>query len=88
MAAYTSCNLHRAIALLLTAKPCFNDDWEFVKDVDSALVFNNNVDWEKISLPHTAQIEPLVIKDRQWMGNCFYRKEFSVDSSFKASILL
>lgn len=80
---YTSCNTPSGNSTVVNRETLFNDDWEFVKDVDSTLVFNNNVDWEKISLPHTAQIEPLVIKDRQWMGDCFYKKEFTVDSSLQ-----
>lgn len=61
----------------------FNKDWEFVKDVNVPVdeLMNHNdqdVSWEKVSLPHTANIEPLVIKGNQWQGTCVYRKYFSL----------
>ena len=62
----------------------FNSDWEFVKDVNDSQVFNAVVlQWKPVSLPHTANIEPLVIKERQWMGTCFYRKTFTIPASMK-----
>ena len=44
-------------------KQLFNNNWEFVKGIDTVfsndlLVKNSQVKWEKISLPHTANIEP------------------------------
>jgi beta-galactosidase len=61
----------------------FNDNWEFVKDLDikiDASLFSkgNKQKWQKVDLPHTAQIEPLVIKGNQWQGICYYRKFFSL----------
>ncbi|TCO07202.1 glycoside hydrolase family 2 TIM barrel-domain containing protein [Natronoflexus pectinivorans] len=56
----------------------FNDGWEFVKDVEEEDVWQNRVEWEIVNLPHTANIEPLVIKGRQWMGTSYYRKRFIV----------
>ncbi len=35
--------------------------------------------WTEVALPHTAFLEPLIIKD-PWQGICFYRKDFSLDS--------
>ena len=62
----------------------FNHGWEFVKDVDEDAVFSGeNLKWQQISLPHTANLEPLVIKDRQWQGTAFYRKTFYVPAELE-----
>jgi len=55
----------------------FNDNWEFILSADSSEVFNpgSNLAWEKVSLPHTPRIEPLIVND-QWQGICWYRKDF------------
>jgi beta-galactosidase len=69
-------------------KQSFNSNWEFVKGIDTVfsdklLTKNSDVKWEKISLPHTANIEPVEKVAQQWQGICFYRKFFSVPSSYK-----
>jgi beta-galactosidase len=61
----------------------FNEGWEFVKEIDSVFVGqligkSIEVQWENISLPHTANIEPTQKVKQQWQGTCFYRKEFSI----------
>ena len=66
----------------------FNDSWEFVKGIDSVfkaqlLEKENNIKWEKISLPHTANIEPIKKVNQQWQGTCFYRKYFFVPETEK-----
>ena len=67
----------------------FNYDWKFTKitgttTADKDLVQANFDDsnWEKVSLPHTANIEPLVVNN-QWQGICWYRKSFDVEASAK-----
>ncbi|MEO6329709.1 MAG: glycoside hydrolase family 2 TIM barrel-domain containing protein [Ginsengibacter sp.] len=69
-------------------KKLFNYDWEFVKDIDTVfsndlVVKNSRLKWEKISLPHTANIEPIEKVAQQWQGICFYRKFFSLPVSEK-----
>jgi beta-galactosidase len=66
----------------------FNDSWEFIKGIDSANTVklasgSNEEKWEKISLPHTANIEPIQKIAQQWQGTCFYRKSFSVSPANK-----
>jgi beta-galactosidase len=62
----------------------FNHGWEFVKDVEDDAVFSGeNLQWQQISLPHTAHVEPLVIEDRQWQGTAYYRKSFFVPELLK-----
>ena len=63
----------------------FNDDWEFVRDVDTIITANlfqsgdaGGPDWQTVSLPHTAFVEPLVITGDQWQGYAFYRKFFTL----------
>jgi beta-galactosidase len=65
----------------------FNSDWQFQKNPDTAIrgiLFQNASvpsGWERISLPHTANIEPVVKTQQQWQSNCFYRKFFSLSEA-------
>jgi beta-galactosidase len=51
----------------------FGTGWEFSRDTLSG--------WERINLPHTARVEPLVVTD-QWQGICWYRKSFVAPDPF------
>jgi len=55
----------------------FNEGWEFTLSADSSAAFNaeSGLLWEKVRLPHTPVIEPLVVNN-QWQGICWYRKDF------------
>lgn len=58
----------------LETKTDFNKNWQFVKDADTTIsesLFDKMSDaysWDNVRLPHTANIEPLVISDQQWQG--------------------
>jgi len=61
----------------------FNEDWSFAKDlpdIDYSLPASDISQFVPVTLPHTANIEPLVVNN-QWMGTCWYRKTFSVKAS-------
>lgn len=49
-----------------TQKIDIASNWEFTQDSSAGI-------WQKISLPHTAQVEPLVVND-QFQGDVWYRK--------------
>ncbi|TXG39101.1 glycoside hydrolase family 2 TIM barrel-domain containing protein [Seonamhaeicola maritimus] len=66
-----------------------NDEWKFklleendAVESDYHLADFNDADWDPICLPHTANLEPLVVNN-QWQGICWYRKELKVPASFK-----
>ncbi|PRY10006.1 beta-galactosidase [Pontibacter ummariensis] len=68
----------------------FNDDWEFVKDIDTTNAglrlsdkSQDQTQWEQVTLPHTARIEPIEKTEQQWQGDAFYRKTFQVPASDK-----
>ena len=65
----------------------FNNDWEFQKNPDTAIRpdyfrrAGGTLTWNKISLPHTANLEPVVKTQQQWQGNSFYRKFFKLTTA-------
>ncbi len=64
----------------------FNDSWEFVKGLDSVFTARlsdkkSDVQWEEVSLPHTANLEPIQKVNQQWQGTCFYRKYFFISEN-------
>ncbi|MDO5980800.1 glycoside hydrolase family 2 protein [Flavivirga spongiicola] len=66
----------------------FNQDWEFTKQktiVDTKFYTSqiDSIKWQNVSLPHTANIEPLIITEQQWQGNCWYRKTFKIQPENK-----
>ncbi|WP_051238735.1 glycoside hydrolase family 2 protein [Gaetbulibacter saemankumensis] len=66
----------------------FNQNWKFKKTTSTSntKLYTNAIDdsgWEDVSLPHTANIEPLVIVEQQWQGTCWYRKTFKLDPEYQ-----
>jgi beta-galactosidase len=65
----------------------FNDDWLFLKQ--DTIVPEENIPsapddkWEKVTIPHTAAIEPSVVTGKQWTGLCWYKKIFKADRKFR-----
>jgi beta-galactosidase len=57
------------------SKVNFGFDWEFKREEKQA------TNWEKITIPHTAKIEPLVVNN-QFQGTSWYQKKFKV-ANFK-----
>lgn len=68
----------------------FNQDWRFVRSdqlvntKDNKPFQTNFADhnWQQVSLPHTTNLEPLVVNN-QWQGISWYRKTFDVPASAK-----
>ena len=60
----------------------FNAGWSFFRGENpgSERVAFNAAEWQPVSLPHTANIEPLVVND-QWQGICWYRKSFTLPAN-------
>jgi len=42
--------------------------------------------WEKVCLPHTSYVEPLIVV-KQWEGVSYYRKTFDIDRSLKGKCI-
>ncbi len=65
----------------------FNDGWQFIKDIDTTgaipklTLSARQVQWEQVSLPHTARLEAIEKKEQQWQGTAFYRKTFMVPAA-------
>ncbi len=59
----------------------FGSDWEFKREEKT------NSDWEKVTIPHTAKIEPLVVNN-QFQGTCWYQKKFKATASKNKKVFL
>lgn len=51
----------------------FSEDWSFQKGETI-----NNVNWKPINIPHTTNIEPLIVND-QWQGISWYKKNVTIN---------
>ena len=64
----------------------FNQDWQFKKVSNKELAIENPT-WTNVNLPHTAQIEPLIVND-QWQGLAEYKKTFIAPKEWQNKTLL
>jgi len=72
----------------------FNSDWQFKNQEDfdasqATLPTETNFsfdNWQKVTLPHTAKVEPLVIKE-SWLGVSWYKKDFNAKSEWKNKVV-
>lgn len=82
-----SCN-NKASVESVSSINAFNQNWEYSLDssentIDDLINGQSiNMNWEFVDLPHTANIEPLVVND-QWQGICWYRKSFRSEREWK-----
>jgi len=64
----------------------FNEDWQFHRfERETDEVASDKVpaaQWQTVTLPHTARIEPRIVND-QWQGIALYRKEFVAEPSWR-----
>jgi beta-galactosidase len=64
----------------------FNLGWQFYRSNDTLEFPPSSASWDSVSLPHTANLEQLSVKD-QWQGICFYRKNFIPDRNFRDKVI-
>lgn len=64
----------------------FNQGWQFHRfERESDEVAPAQIpaaQWQAVTLPHTARIEPRIVND-QWQGIALYRKEFAAEPSWR-----
>ena len=64
----------------------FNEGWlfhRFERESDEVAVEKvPAAQWQAVTLPHTARIEPRIVND-QWQGIALYRKEFNADPTWR-----
>ena len=86
----------RAQNITKTTTPGYNFDggWQFIKDADTTIspaLFKQPAQlskgWSMVSLPHTANIEPVVKTAQQWQGICLYRKFFKIAAADKGKYI-
>jgi len=62
------------------AQHSFNEGWQFALNTATPTV---STPWQVVTLPHAARLEPLLLGDKMWMGECLYRKVFTADPAWK-----
>lgn len=75
------------------SKVSINKGWKFnlIEQNESDDSFEkstfNDADWQQVSLPHTANVEPYLVND-QWQGICWYRKELKTPKIYKGQRII
>lgn len=64
----------------LSKETLYVDGWEFFKtdDVLTLADAQAHSNWQRVTLPHTPKIEPLIVND-QWQGDAWYRKNINAN---------
>lgn len=64
-----------ADARVIAQEQTYNDGWEFLRsdDLSAPDQARARTDWQRVTLPHTPKIEPLIVND-QFQGDAWYRK--------------
>ncbi|WP_019720198.1 glycoside hydrolase family 2 protein [Heyndrickxia coagulans] len=64
-----------------------NDGWKFIRqDEEQARnIFYDDGNWENVNIPHTWNAIDGACGQEYYKGACWYRKEFTVDSSLKGN---
>lgn len=63
-----------------------NADWQFYKSQSADLTAKPE-DWQQVNLPHTPQIEPLLVNN-QWQGFAWYQKSLTIAPEWQGKQLL
>src|SRR5688500_1680786 len=75
-----------AQAVLAEIPGNFNGGWQFHRfERETDEVAAEKVpaaQWQAVTLPHTARIEPRIVND-QWQGIALYRKEFNAEPAWR-----
>jgi beta-galactosidase len=60
-----------------------NHNWQFSQSTPELSITETDLlTWQNIDLPHTPQIEPMVVNN-QWQGIAWYRKDFKGDAKWR-----
>ena len=63
-----------------------NKDWLFAK-ASGVDAMPQSADWQPVSLPHTPQIEPMLVNN-QWQGIAWYQKTLSWQADWQDKVVL
>jgi len=79
----SACSQHEK-PTTLASETLFNNDWNFAKSDNAPDIFSttNLTDWQPVQLPHTTEVESLVVSN-QWQGDAWYTKTITADPSWK-----
>lgn len=84
LSGFISACSHEEKAPTLASETLFNSDWQFAKSDKAADLASGSAltGWEKVNLPHTTEVESLVVSN-QWQGDAWYKKTITADASWK-----